>query len=208
MAPAGNFSSGLLSSWRQATSGRLSSSQCSSRSIRPFTPLTLKVAIFTEARLSFARFGSPFAFVFALALALAFVAPPSLDRTGELDRHRQAVAVDRLAGLDPDPAFRSAIFLDVLAHPSLEADADAALQRFHVEMLAARIVRQTIGGRIIGHQPFLLSWIQASTRSSSTSSGTAPFSSTTEWNWRMSKRSPSASRARSRSSRIRSWPIM
>src|SRR4030095_9710257 len=114
----------------------------------------------------------------------------------------------RLAGRDADPAFGDAIFLDVLTLAFLEADADATLQRLDVEMRTSRIVGQAIGGRIVGHQPFLLCAIQVSTSSSSRSSGTAPFSSTTEWNSRMSKRGPSCVRARSRSSRIFSCPIM
>src|ERR1044072_1129085 len=77
----------------------------------------------------------------------ARLAPPGLDLAVELHRHRHAVAVDGLAGLDADPAFRRAIFLDILALAALEADADAAAQRLHVEMLAARVVREAVGGR-------------------------------------------------------------
>src|SRR3546814_7989339 len=42
------------------------------------------------------------------------------------------------------------IFLDVGALGALEADADAALQHFHVEMRRARIGRHAVG-RCIGH---------------------------------------------------------
>lgn len=48
----------------------------------------------------------------------------------------------------------------------------------------------------------------ASTARSSTGSGTAPWSSTTPWNWRMSNRAPSFCFARSRSSMIFNSPIM
>lgn len=50
--------------------------------------------------------------------------------------------------------------------------------------------------------------IQFSTRASSTDSGTDPVPSTTSWNARRSKRSPSRDDARSRSSDIFNWPIL
>src|SRR6218665_863084 len=82
--------------------------------------------------------------------ALALVAPPGLDLAAQLHRDGIAVAVDGLAGGDADPAFGGAIFLHVLALLALEADADAALQRRHVEIRAARIVGEAVGGRV-GH---------------------------------------------------------
>src|SRR5687768_16152565 len=108
MARAGNFSSGLFSSCRQAISAWASPIHSSSTSSPPLTPSTLKVAIFTPRRLSGVASGS------AAAASFAFVAPLGFDRPAQLDRHRRAVPVDRLAGLDADPAFRDAIFLDVL----------------------------------------------------------------------------------------------
>src|ERR1700733_8417804 len=77
-----------------------------------------------------------------------------LDRAGELDGQRIAVAVLGLAGRDADPAFADAIFLDVGLLDALEADADVALERLDVVIRAARIVRQAVGwgvGRGVGH---------------------------------------------------------
>src|SRR3546814_3420568 len=61
-----------------------------------------------------------------------------------------AEPVLRLARGDADPALGDRIFLDVGALGALEADADAALQHFHVEMRRARIGRHAVG-RCIGH---------------------------------------------------------
>lgn len=91
--------------------------------------------------------------------ALAFSGPliPGLDRTAQLDRQRLAVAILGLARGDADPAFGNAIFLDIIAHPVLETDANAALQLLHVEMGAARIggeaVWRCVAGivRCVGH---------------------------------------------------------
>jgi hypothetical protein len=49
------------------------------------------------------------------------------------------VAVHRLAGLDPDPAFGNAIFLDVAPFPVLEAHTNTAPQRVSVEPSAAGV---------------------------------------------------------------------
>src|SRR5258707_8315689 len=65
-----------------------------------------------------------------------------LDRTAELDGQGIAVAVDCLAGGDPDPAFADAIFLDIGLLNALEADADVARQRLGIEIGAARIVAE------------------------------------------------------------------
>src|SRR5579863_3493919 len=46
MSASGNFSCGAFNSWRHATSGLNSASHRSRTGSRPFTPLTLKVAIF------------------------------------------------------------------------------------------------------------------------------------------------------------------
>src|SRR5665213_3045705 len=68
-----------------------------------------------------------------------------LDRAGELDGQRIAVAVKRLAGGDADPTFADAIFLDIGFLGALEADADIARQSVGVEIGAARIVAQAVG---------------------------------------------------------------
>src|SRR5690349_17559374 len=78
-------------------------------------------------------------------------APPGLDRSGKLDGYRTAVSLDRLAGLDSDPALRHAIFLDVFAFALLEADANPALQCLGIEMRASRVIRQAVGRRGFGH---------------------------------------------------------
>src|SRR5690606_4845331 len=44
---------------------------------------------------------------------VAEILEPGLDRTVELDGQRVAVAVHRLAGLHPHPAFGNAVFLDI-----------------------------------------------------------------------------------------------
>src|SRR3546814_12173756 len=64
---------------------------------------------------------------------------PGLHLARQLDRHRLAKAILRLARCDANPAFRNRIFLDVGALLALEADADTALQHLHVEMVRARI---------------------------------------------------------------------
>src|SRR5665647_1333453 len=68
-----------------------------------------------------------------------------LDRAGQLDGQRIAVAILGVAGGDADPAFADAIFLDIGLLDALEADADIAPQRFGVEIRAARIVAQAVG---------------------------------------------------------------
>ncbi len=90
------------------------------------------------------------------------VLKPGLDRAIELDRHRVAEAVARFAGGNADPSFGDAIFLDIGAHPVLEADADTAFQNLHVEMGAVGIdgkpIRRSVGsGRgagsvCVGHE--------------------------------------------------------
>ena len=55
---------------------------------------------------------------------------PDFDRAIELDRQRLAATVNGFAGLDADPAFGNRIFLDILAFALLEADTNAALERF------------------------------------------------------------------------------
>ena len=60
------------------------------------------------------------------------------------------MAIDLLAERDANPAFRQAIFLDIVALLALEADADAALKQRLIEKRAARIGREAIGGRV-GH---------------------------------------------------------
>src|SRR5690349_822789 len=51
-----------------------------------------------------------------------------LDRTFQLDGQRLALAVERLAGGDADPAFADAVFLDVGLLLAGEADTDVLLQ--------------------------------------------------------------------------------
>ena len=82
---------------------------------------------------------------FATGGFVAEILEPGFDRAVELERQRLALAVHRLAGLDADPAFGNAVFLDIGAHPVLEPDADAALELVRIEMRAARIDRQAIG---------------------------------------------------------------
>src|SRR5262249_25537961 len=59
-----------------------------------------------------------------------------------------------------------------------------------------------------GALPDFTSAIQASVRASSTSSGSAPPPRISSWKERMSNLSPNSFLARSRSSRIFSWPIL
>src|SRR4051812_26774695 len=92
--------------------------------------------------------------LFGLRRAFAFRLPgveqKGLDLAVELDRERAAMPVHRPPGLDADPAFGDAIFLDVVALAALEADADAPAQQLGVEPRAARIEGQAVGKRI-GH---------------------------------------------------------
>src|SRR5687767_6981840 len=73
-----------------------------------------------------------------------------LDLALQFDRHRLAVAVHAPPGGDPDPAFRDAILLDVGALFALEADSDPAAKQLAVEEGAARVERESVGGRV-GH---------------------------------------------------------
>src|SRR5579872_6872545 len=85
------------------------------------------------------------------ATGLSFGRPPclllflllviGLDRAGQLDRQRVAVAILGLANLDPNPSFADAVFADILLLDALEADADVALDRVGVVERTARIVR-------------------------------------------------------------------
>src|SRR6516225_11983475 len=68
-----------------------------------------------------------------------------LDRSGELDRQRIAIAILGLANFDPYPAFADAIFADIGLLDALEAYADIALERVGIVIRAARIVGQSIG---------------------------------------------------------------
>src|SRR5215469_14778549 len=67
-----------------------------------------------------------------------------LDRSGELDGQRIAMAILGLAHLDPDPAFADVGFLG-----ALEAYADIALERLVVIIRTARVIGETVG-RLIG----------------------------------------------------------
>src|SRR5438094_4344344 len=74
-----------------------------------------------------------------------------LDLAGELDGERVALAVDRLADGDADPALAHAIFLDVGFFLAVELDADAAAQQRLVVVGALGIGRQTVGQGCLGH---------------------------------------------------------
>ena len=63
----------------------------------------------------------------------------------QLDRHRIAAPIDRLAGDDAHPTFADAILFNVVAVDAVETDADAALQEFLIEERALRIVAQPVG---------------------------------------------------------------
>src|SRR5579871_6282886 len=91
------------------------------------------------------RLGGTFVSSLRHRRAFAEVLVPGLDRAAELERQRLALAVHGLAGLDADPAFGNAVFLDIVPDHALEADADAALQLVGIEMRAARVDRQMIG---------------------------------------------------------------
>lgn len=80
---------------------------------------------------------------------------PGLDRPGQFERQRLALAVDRFARLHPHPAFGHAIFLDIAPHHALEPDADATPQPICIEKWRGRINRNPvwrtiISGRSIG----------------------------------------------------------
>ncbi len=73
-----------------------------------------------------------------------------LDDALELDGERIALAVDRLADGDADPALAHAIFLDVGLLLAIELDADAALEQRLVVVRALGIGGQAVGERV-GH---------------------------------------------------------
>src|SRR5690348_10361777 len=62
-----------------------------------------------------------------------------LDRAGELDGQRIAMAVPGVAGRDTYPALADAILLDVVLLDALEADADVARKDRRVVIRAAGI---------------------------------------------------------------------
>src|SRR5436190_1465859 len=72
-----------------------------------------------------------------------------LDRAFELDGQRIALAVDRLADRDPDPAFADAILLDVGLFLAVELDADALLQQRLVVKRALGVGREAVGKRCV-----------------------------------------------------------
>ena len=78
-------------------------------------------------------------------LALLFILEIRLDRAGELDRQRIAVAILGLADLDANPAFADAIFADIGLLDAFEAYADVALEHVGIVIRAARIVGLSIG---------------------------------------------------------------
>src|SRR5579862_1650197 len=73
-----------------------------------------------------------------------------LDRPGELDGQRIAVAIFGRAGFDADPTFADAIFGDVGLLDAFETHADVALEHLGVVIGALRIGRQAVR-RGFGH---------------------------------------------------------
>src|SRR5690606_549011 len=69
----------------------------------------------------------------------------------DLDRHRVAVAVERLAERQPHPALADAVLLDVGFLLAVEAHADAAFERGGVVEAAARVAGQAVG-RGVAHR--------------------------------------------------------
>jgi hypothetical protein len=67
------------------------------------------------------------------------------DRARQFDRQEIALAVAGLADRGADPVFADAIFLDVVALATPEADADAARQRRFVVIGAGRIDAEAVG---------------------------------------------------------------
>src|SRR3546814_8780015 len=100
----------------------------------------------------------------------AEVVVPGLDRAVELDGQRPAMAIHRLAGLYPHPAFGTAIFLDIGAHPILKTDAHSALELVGIEPGTVRADRQAIGWGVsyglVAHASFcwIVLWRQWSMR--------------------------------------------
>ena len=205
-AASGKRSSGAFNSCRQATSGRVSLSQSSRLASRPLMPLTLKVAIFTNVETIQPRRRFPP----RLRARLAVIAPPGLDLAAQLHRHRHAVAVDRLAGGDADPAFGGAIFLDIVALAALEADADAALQRRPCRNAGCADCWR--GGRGAGRPSAMFSSVARRSSRSTSSPARRAAPSRSRAPRRGSRGCRSGSRApRGRGRAVRgscSWPIM
>jgi hypothetical protein len=80
-----------------------------------------------------------------VAQSVAMLAVKRLDSAAQFNQHGAALAVQRLAGGNLDPAFADAVFLDVEALFAIESDADVALQHIHIVVRAAWINRQTVG---------------------------------------------------------------
>src|SRR5437868_13637504 len=85
-------------------------------------------------------------------MTASFLVPKiRLDRTLQLDRQRLALAVKRLAGSHPDPAFADAVFLDIGLLCTGEANADAAFQQGGVIIRAIWIAGEAVG-RFVRHR--------------------------------------------------------
>src|SRR3990167_10603555 len=79
--------------------------------------------------------------------AFGGVAEIGLDLALQLDGHRVALAIQRLAGRDADPLLADAVFFDVGLLDALEADADAALQQISIVIGAVGIDGEAVGRR-------------------------------------------------------------
>src|SRR5690606_8792287 len=75
----------------------------------------------------------------------AGVLEPRFHDALDLDRHRVAVAVERLAERQPHPAFADAVLLHVGLFLAVETHADAAFERGGVVEAAARVAGQAVG---------------------------------------------------------------
>src|SRR5690606_13514001 len=78
---------------------------------------------------------------------------PGLDDALDLDRHRIAAAIERLAERQPHPALADAVLLDVGLFLAVEAHADAAFECGGVVEAAARVAGQAVG-RGVAHRRF------------------------------------------------------
>ena len=76
------------------------------------------------------------------------VLEPNFNRTGQLNRQRVALAVERLAGRDPNPTFRKAVFLYVSFDLVAKAHTDTARKKRFIVVRALWIDAKAIWRRI------------------------------------------------------------